>query len=336
MLIRKNSLKSKILEKNNKMNHKRFLWILTGDDFNVIGKCSKPTKRHFTIIGLLVAFIFTLCFISCYLAFSKLFNNIYIGVPIGLFFAWMITNIYLFLLYTLSKTGFPYIPNKTARYISTTIRVVFIAFIAIIVSKPIERILISERLELELESFKKDKLERYRNSTQEFFNDEIIVIKNLITQQESLNSVIDEAEKSNFEKLIHSKEAERDRLIKSMEQLVENSDYYIQGIVILNSKYPICWFFTFFVIIIFIIPAYLKIYIHKDSIFYKTKHYVESHLVRYDYELFKKRYRVIFRDRYGIEVQYTELYIDPPFNTIRKIDDKKTLTENDLLDSLYA
>jgi hypothetical protein len=318
------------------MNLKRFFWVLTGDDFNVIGKCSERTKRHFTIIGILVAFIFSLCFLSCYLAFSQLFRNIYVGVPVGLFFAWMITNIYLFLLYTLSKTGFPYIPNKTARYISTTIRVIFIAFIAIIVSKPIERLVISEQLELELEAFKKDKLELYKNSTQEYFDEEIIIIKNLITQKETLNSVIDETEKSNFEKLIHSKEAERDRLIKSMEQLVEKSEYYIQGIVILNSKFPICWFFTFSVIIIFIIPAYLKIYIHKDSIFYRTKHYVESHLVRYEYELFKERYRRIFRYRHGIEVQYTELYTDPPFNTIRKTDDKKTLTESDLLDSLYA
>lgn len=318
------------------MGLKRFFWILTGDDFNVIGKCSEQTKRHFTFIGILVAFIFSICFVSCYLAFSQLFRNMYVGVPVGLFFAWMVTNIYLFLLYTLSKTGFPYIPNKTARYFSTIIRVIFIAFIAIIVSKPIERLVISEQLELELESFKKDKIERYKNSTQEFFGEEITLIKNLITQKESLHSVMDETEKSNLEKLIHSKEAERDRLIKSMEQLIDKSDYYIQGIVILNSKYPICWFLTFFVIIIFIIPAYLKIYIHKDSIFYKTKHYVESNLVRYEYELFKEQYRRIFRHKYEIEVQYIELYKDPPFNTIRKTDDKKILTESDLLDSLYV
>ncbi|WBL41955.1 DUF4407 domain-containing protein [Algoriphagus halophytocola] len=318
------------------MNFNHFFWKLTGDDFNVIGKCGQRTKRHFTIIGSLVAFIFSFCFLSCYLAFSQLFRNIYVGVPVGLFFAWMITNIYLFLLYTLSKTGFPYIPNKTARYISTTIRVIFIGFIAIIVSKPIERLVVSEQLELELEAFKKDKLERYKNSTQEYFEKEIIAIKKLGTQKEALNSEIDETEKSNFEKLIHSREAERDRLIKSMEQLVEGSDYYIQGIVILNRKFPFCWFFTFLVIVIFIIPAYLKIYIHKDSVFYRTKHYVESHLVRSEYELFKERYRRIFRYRHGVEVQYTELYTDPPFNTIRKTDDKKILTESDLLDSLYA
>ncbi|WP_200975609.1 DUF4407 domain-containing protein [Echinicola sp. 20G] len=315
--------------------------MLSGDDYNVVGKCDKSTQHRFTAIGVLVACIFVLCFISCYFAFTKLFQNYYTGIPIGLFFAWMITNIYLFLLYTLSKTGFPYIPNKPARYVATTIRLVFIAFIAIVVSKPIESLVFSKQLALEMQSFKQDKIERYEKSTNVFFADEINIIKDIIAQQKVLNNVIDEEQLSNYNELIRSKEEERDRLIKSMRILVGKSDYYIQGMIILNTKYPICWAITLFGIIIFIIPTYLKIFIHKDSIFYKTKHYIESYLVKYEYELFKEKYSEIFRYKYGIDIQYTECYTDPPFNTKRKIDkreraERTVLTEDDLLNSLYA
>lgn len=317
------------------MRLKRFFWILSGDDVNVIVECTKQTKLRFTVIGILVAFIFALCFISCYFAFTQLFQNYYIGIPVGLFFAWMITNIYLFLLYTLSKTGFPYIPNKQARYISTSIRLVFIAFIAIVISKPIESLIFSKQLDSEIQSFKQEKLKRYEKSTTAFFNDEIKIIENVIAQQILLSDGIEEEQLLKYKEQIRSKEAERDRLIESMGALVDKSGYYIQGMIILDTKYPICWIITLFVIALFIYPTYLKIFIHKDTIFYKTKHDTESQMVKYDYALFKKEYSEIFRHQYGKEIQYTECYTDPPFNTTRKIDNRTALKEDDLLDSLY-
>ena len=121
-----------------------------------------------------------------------------------------------------------------------------------------------------------------------------------------------------------------------MKQLVKKSNYYIQGIIILNKKYPLSWFISLFVLILFIIPTFLKIFIHKDSIFYKTKHYVESHLVKYEYELFKEKYNEIFNNKYGMDLHYDEHFSDAPFNTKRKVNKRDLLKEDDLLDSLYA
>ena len=106
--------------------------------------------------------------------------------------------------------------------------------------------------------------------------------------------------------------------------------------IILNNKYPICWLITILIISMFIIPTYLKIFIHKDSIFYKTKHYVESHLVKYEYELFKEKYNEIIRHNYSIEVHFTEHYSDAPFNTKRIVNKREIHKEEDLLASLYA
>ena len=308
------------------MKLKQFFWTLSGDDVNVIAKCNNKTKRRFTSIGILVAVIFTLSFTSCYFAFTKLLQNFWGGILIGLFFAWMITNIYLFLLYTLSKTGFPYVPNKFARFISVGIRLIFIAFIAIIVSKPIESIIFSKQIEYEILSFKKEKIERYTKTTSKYIDKEILEYEKLLVGKND----------KFYLNLIKNRNERKSSLIASMNKLVNKSNYYIQGIIILNNKYPICWLITILIISMFIIPTYLKIFIHKDSIFYKTKHYVESHLVKYEYELFKEKYNEIIRHNYGIDVHFTEHYSDAPFNTKRIVNKREIHKEEDLLASLYA
>ena len=164
------------------MKLRKFFWTLSGDDKNVIAKCNKSTKSRFTGIGVLVGVIFTLCFVSCFLAFTGLLQNLWIGIVIGLFFAWMITNIYLFLLYTLSKTGFPYIPNKTARFISVSIRLIFIAFISTIVSKPLESLVFSKQLSQDIQVFKQEKINRYTQSTNNYLDKEINEYKNCLPE----------------------------------------------------------------------------------------------------------------------------------------------------------
>jgi len=308
------------------MKLKRFFWTLSGDDSKVIGKCDGSTRKRFTAIGMLVGFIFALCFVSCYFALTKLLQNYWTGIPIGIFFASMITNIYLFLLYTLSKTGFPYIPNRPARYISITIRLIFIAFFAIIVSKPVESLVFSDLVNEEIIVFKENKRKKFIAYTEETYDAEIAKYEAYLFKKE------DEF----YRNLVNDKKKRKQEAINSINILVQKSDYYIQGMLILNTQHPICWAITLFVLIIFIIPAYLKIFIHKDSIFYKTKHFVESELVKYEYEVFKENYNNFFREQYGIHAQYTENYIDPPFNTKRKKEQVTTLNEDDLLKSLYA
>lgn len=304
----------------------KFFWKLSGDDVNVIDKCDTSTKKRFTVIGILVALIFIMCFISCYFAFTRLLQNLWVGILIGLFFAFMITNIYLFLLHTLSKTGFPYIPNKTARFISVSIRLIFIAFISVIVSKPIESLFFSKKLKQEIQAFKIEKIERYNKKTSNYLDKEINDYKKML---------IGNNDKFYLD-LIKDRQQKKKILLSSMEELVNTSNYYIQGIIILNNKFPSSWFITILVLIFFISPTYLKIFLHKDSVFYKTKHNLESNLVQCEYDLFKKRYHQILIQKYGMNVHYIEHYSDAPFNTKMKIIKRDFLKEDDLLEILYA
>lgn len=318
------------------MNLSRILCTFSGDDYSIISQCKDKTIQYrFMVIGGFVTAIFALCFISCYFTFTKLIQNYYIGLPIGLFFSYMITNIYLLLLYTLSKNSFPCKTDKAAQLFSISIRVIFICFIAIVVSKPLETMLYSSDLENEIAIYKQEQISKYKQSTTEYFNEETKNLKLIIEKQKLLYTNAETSQIENYKKLLEKKELQKDELITSMTNLVNNSNYYIQSIVILNSKYRACWLFTFFTMFVFLFPAYLKNFLGEQSFYYETKRSIENRLVKEEYASFKARYNLLFQEYFNRNIQFSEPFIDPPFNTIRKKDEREFLKEDDLISDLY-
>lgn len=317
------------------MNLSRILCTFSGDDYSIISQSDRTIQNRFKAIGGFVTAIFALCFISCYFTFTKLFQNYFIGIPIGIFFSYMITNIYLLLLYTLSKNSFPCKTDKAAQLFSISIRVVFICFIAIIVSKPIETILFSMPLESEIESYKQEQIEKYRKSTAEYYDAETKNLKLIIEKQKKLYGNAETSQIGNYEKLLQKKELQKDELIASMIKLVSNSNYYIQSIVILNTKYRTCWLITLLTMFVFLFPAYLKNFLGEQSFYYETKRTIENRLVKEEYASFKARYNLLFQEHLNQNIQFSEPFIDAPFNTIRKRDEREFLKEDDLISDLY-
>lgn len=317
------------------MNLNRILCTFSGDDYSIISQCDKTIQNRFKAIGGFVTAIFALCFISCYFTFTKLFQNYFVGIPIGIFFSYMITNIYLLLLYTLSKNSFPCKTEKAAQLFSISIRVIFICFIAIIVSKPIETIIFSMPLESEIEAYKQEQIDKYRKSTAEYYDAETKNLRLIIEKQKSLYGNAETSQIVNYEKLLQKKEIQKDELIASMTHLVSNSNYYIQSIVILNTKYRTCWLITLFTMFIFLFPAYLKNFLGEQSFYYETKRTIENRLVKEEYASFKARYNLLFQKHLNKNILFSEPYIDPPFNTIRKRDEREFLKEDDLISDLY-
>ena len=312
------------------MNLSRILCTFSGDDYSIISQSDRTIQNRFKAIGGFVTAIFALCFISCYFTFTKLFQNYFIGIPIGLFFSYMITNIYLLLLYTLSKNSFPCKTDKAAQLFSISIRVVFICFIAIIVSKPIETIVFKAPLEQEIIGYKQAQIQKYIQTTDKYFNNEIKKLKLDISEHEKISQYTNVEQLKNYKNRLQKKE-----LIASMIKLVSNSNYYIQSIVILNTKYRTCWLITLFIMFVFLFPAYLKNFLGEQSFYYETKRTIENRLVKEEYASFKARYNLLFQEHLNQNIQFSEPFIDAPFNTIRKKDEREFLKEDDLISDLY-
>lgn len=317
------------------MTLKKYLCTLSGDDYGIIEQCGQSLQNRFAMIGTFVLFIFCLCFVSSYFTFIKLFPNFLVGIPIAFFFAWMITNIYLLLLYTLSKNVLPHKRDKKTKIFSIVVRIIFICFIAVVVSKPLEALLFSLPLGEEIARYKHEKINEYNALTAEFFDGETEQIKLLIEQRGKLNDGSEIAEIEKYRQILIKRENQKNELISKMSNLVQNSNYYVRSIGILNSKYPACWLLTLLTASIFLMPAVLKNFVSEKSNYYDLKSRVEVGLISQEYFLFKTKYRQIFQARFNEEKIYGELYADAPFNIFPKIDRTEFLTESDLISELY-
>lgn len=310
-------------------------WILTGDDYRIIRLCKAGTRRRFTLIGLLVGLIFFLCFVSSGHALMQVFHSSLAGVLVGIFFALMITNIYLLLLYTLSKTGFPVKPSPIMRLLSILLRLIFISVLALIISKPIETIIYAKELKEEIEEFKRKKIEENTLKTIAFFEPDIQKLKAEIERDSYLHAGVMTEYSVSIKNRIDDRISERDTLIASLENMVYRSDYFFKKLIILHTKYSHSWRITLFIVVIFLIPAALKLIVRVNTAYYTFRHHYEEKLVVDDYEDFKIRYAKLLKNKYGLDVEFSESYYDAPFNTQRIKDERDFLPEKDLIDRLY-
>lgn len=115
-----------------------YLWQITGDDRQIIEQCSDDLKNKFSIIGFIVFILFILCFISGWISLDLMSSNIFINIPCSLFFAWMLTNIYLVILSTFSKPVLPTRKQTIIKNLSIVVRIILILLISVYVSKTIE------------------------------------------------------------------------------------------------------------------------------------------------------------------------------------------------------
>lgn len=265
--------------------------------------------------------------------FNHLFKELIIAIPMGLFFALMITNIYLLLLYTLSNNPFPVKASSRGRTISLAIRFGFIGFIAVLMAKPIELALYKVELDVAIAAFKDDKIKKYKAITNKAFDNEIQQFRENEVHEIRLFDKLRNSGKMN--KIIQIKEEEKKQLNNSMYDLVHHSDYFIQRIFFLQSNHKESWFCSLGLILLFVTPAFLKGKVGESSDYFQKKQEIHLRIVRSEYEAFKADYSAIMSSSFNKELEFSESYLDPPFNQERKVRGEDCKEEMDLLNQLY-
>lgn len=317
-----------ILRGKNKM--KEYFWKISGGDHIIISQCEKSIQLKYQYVGFIVFCISIICFLSCLYGLNELFSNLFLSFPISLFFAWMISNIYLVLLTTFSKNTLPHVKHTRAVIVSTSIRMIFVIFIAIVVSKPLEVNLYSSAIDGKLKSFKRELINDAEFSLIHKYDSKIIQLRKEIFNKsktvtiESLKEAITQLEK---------KKAEEH---ESLRNLLNNSTYFLQRLKLLYSECGQSWLFTFSLIFIFLLPVLIKYYISATSSYYERKSVIERKMIFDEYLLFKKHYSDLFYQKTGKQIQFDERFENPPFNTLPKVDQRSFETEKDFLNMIYG
>jgi hypothetical protein len=120
----------------------------TGEDFSIISQCDLKIQNYFSLIGVFVLAILVCCFVSAYLFTDSLFHSPIQDIGIALIWGFIVTNLYVLLLYTISPRLLPLNLEKYSQHdsvitISYIYRISLIIILAIIIAQPLNVWLLS-------------------------------------------------------------------------------------------------------------------------------------------------------------------------------------------------
>jgi hypothetical protein len=122
---------------------------LSGEDFTIISRCNEKIQFYFSAIGFLVLLILLCSLVSALYFTDHLFNSIIADVGVGLVWGFIVTNMYVLLLYTISPVLLPIRirkkqETKTAKFqfsFSLSLRIFIVTLLAIIIAQPLNVLL---------------------------------------------------------------------------------------------------------------------------------------------------------------------------------------------------
>lgn len=322
-----------------KINQKiyNFFWKVSGEDSQILKDTKRPIQNRFLISGIFVFILFWLSVFSYHHSFNKLFHLPFISWGIAIVFTMMIINIYRLNIITLAPNKLKYSFGYSA---SLIVRVLFILLISLTVIKPLETIILSNVFEKEVNQNKEKEINNSISKTNLYYNREINNIeKDLLTLKKEIKEkrIIDDQTKVQY--LIDKLEflrTDKKNQIEEVKSLLNESSYFIKGMIIINQNHSIIWLLTFLLIMFFLTPFILK-FTTSPSGFYSRKSIIlQKKIIEEEYHFFKSIYPTLFKKSIDKLIYIEERYEDPPFNTIRKKDERKIGKESDFINHLYG
>ncbi len=285
-------------------NIEKILCTFSGEDYTIIQQSSRKVKGYFFAIGFFVLAILICCFISAIIFTEHLFHNVVADVGTGIIWGYIVTNLYVLLLYTITPSLLP----------------------------------IKERLK------SRKKTQSIRVNTSFALRIVLVLLLAIITAQ-PLNILL----------------------------LKPNSIAFAYDIKYLLGHSFGAWIVTVIIIGVFLFPIYLKYTIRRLGEFYEKEVEIKKRIIEDDYKQFKNTYKILLEEnieRYNKRIQeriesylfklkevnpsfYQQLlenielevknatidkyeyWSDPPYRTIHKSQINKSLTERDLLKTIY-
>lgn len=117
----------------------------SGEDYTIIQKCNDKVQFYFSLIGLLVLVILLCSFASALYFTEHLFHSVIADIGVGIIWGYIITNMYVLFLYTISPTLLPtkirkkqeVKTNQFQLSFSMGLRIFIVILLAVIIAQPL-------------------------------------------------------------------------------------------------------------------------------------------------------------------------------------------------------
>lgn len=220
---------------------KRFFWMCSGADTELLSKTSKAEQIKYAGIGGTVFFTAVMATIAASYALNTVFNSFIIAIIFGLIWGLLIFNLDRFIVSTIKKSE-----RKWREIVQVTPRIILAIIIAVVISKPLELKLFEKEINRELLVQKNDfTLNNKEQISQQYVPEinklqlEIDNLKNEINTKEAetnnlYNTYIAEAEGTAGTKLIgkgpvyKEKREKHDASLQELQQLKETNNSKIK------------------------------------------------------------------------------------------------------------
>ncbi len=121
------------------------LCTFSGEDYTIIQKCNVKIQFYFSLIGLLVLVILLCSFASALYFTEHLFHSVIADIGVGIVWGYIITNMYVLFLYTISPTLLPtkirkkqeVKTNQFQLSFSMGLRIFIVILLAVIIAQPL-------------------------------------------------------------------------------------------------------------------------------------------------------------------------------------------------------
>lgn len=313
-----------------------YLWKASGEDLMLIQHCPhRGIRERFAVVGMVAKLVMSLTFISCCYTFQMLFDNIWMAVPVSVFFAWMVTNIYEVLLTTLAKPVLDRALKGAITHLSGILRIGFIVFFAVFISKPLEAWFFQPQLSVRVAQLKEQAIQR---------SNRFLITATRPTERRLLKAIVRKERLHYSELEIRPLRMELSELYKQRSEMedrirfvIKRADYFVERVSILSTDgfFMLSWLFTLVVISIFLLPVYLKRNINGQNPYLHEKKQVYQNLILNQYQSFKAEYQQLFWKQYQLKVDYSEKYSNPPFNTRPLHNERDHQSQENFLEKLY-
>lgn len=118
---------------------------LSGEDYAIISECSNKIQNYYSMVGFLVLLILFFSFASALYFTEQLFHSIIADIGVGLVWGYIVTNMYVLLLYTISPALLPVKVRqkqaiKTKQFelsFSMILRIFVVILLALIIAQPL-------------------------------------------------------------------------------------------------------------------------------------------------------------------------------------------------------
>jgi hypothetical protein len=310
---------------------RHLLYSLAAEDAFILKSCEPKVSRYFLVIGLVVLFIYLLCTISIGLFIYSFINSYFVIFFLTLFISIFIINLYIFILHNISPNLLPNNATNTSNFFESLLKLGFLIFLAIAISKPIEILIFKDNAAFQraLEDFKDQKLEDFKINLNELTTDRLNDLNDLYNRSNT------NIERESFKIDIQGIHEINQQRVDQMALSIENSFFFIEKTKILfninESKY-----ITFFISFLFILPWFLKIILRNNNPYYELKKDIEMRMVKEDYVSFighKNSLLYRFKD---YRLLMPPKYLDPPFNTKLIRDNTIMNSSKKLIEKIYG